>query len=80
MRALTCVSVVLCVAHKPRPCLSCSRRRYRINLGLLCSYYKGWGGGSKNERHTSASSDERVACRDRRAAFIDVVFSIEDAS
>ena len=40
----TCVSVVVCVVRKPRPCPSYSRRRDRINLGLLRSYYKGGGG------------------------------------
>ena len=43
MRSLTCVLVVVCVACKLRPCPSCSRRRDRINLGLLRSYYKGGG-------------------------------------
>ena len=40
----TCVSVVVCVARKPRPCPCYSRRRDRINLGLLRSYYRGGGG------------------------------------
>ena len=44
MHSPTCVSVVLCVVHKPRPCLSYSLRRDRINLVLLHSYYKGGGG------------------------------------
>ena len=44
MHSPTCVSVVVCVARKPRPCLSYSRRRDRINLVLLRSYYKGGGG------------------------------------
>ena len=43
MRALTCVSVVVCVPRKLQPCLSYSRRRDRINLGLLHSLYKGGG-------------------------------------
>ena len=43
MHSLMCVSVVVCVARKPRPCLSYSRRRDRINSVLLCSYYKGGG-------------------------------------
>ena len=38
-----CVSVVVCVVHKPRPCLSYSRRRDRINLVLLHSHFKGGG-------------------------------------
>ena len=43
--ALTHVCVVVvCVARKPRPCLSYSRRRDRINSVLLRSYYKGGGG------------------------------------
>ena len=52
MRALTCVSVVVCVARKLRLCLSNSRRRDRINLGLLRSYDKGGRGYGQ----TSASS------------------------
>ena len=44
MRSLTCVSVVACVARKPCPCPSYSRRRDRINLGLWRSLYKGGGG------------------------------------
>ena len=43
MHSPTCVSVVVCVARKPRPCLSYSRRRGRINLVLWRSYYKGGG-------------------------------------
>ena len=39
------MSVVVCVACKPRPCLSYSRHRDRINLVLLRSYCKGGGGG-----------------------------------
>jgi hypothetical protein len=35
MRSLTCVSVVVCVTCKLRPCPSYSRRRDRINL-VLC--------------------------------------------
>ena len=45
MHSLMCVSVVVCVARKPRPCLSYSRRRDRINSVLLRSYYKGGGVG-----------------------------------
>ena len=43
MRSLTCVSVVVCVARKLRPCPSYSRRRDRINLGLWRSLHKGGG-------------------------------------
>ena len=43
MHSLTCVWVVVCVVHKPRPCLSYSRRRDRINSVLWRSYYKGGG-------------------------------------
>ena len=43
MHSLTCVSVVVCVARKLRPCPSYSRRRDRINLVLLNNYYKGEG-------------------------------------
>ena len=46
MHSLMCVSVVVCVARKPRPCLSYNRRRDRINSVLLRSYYKGGGGVS----------------------------------
>ena len=41
-----CMSVVVCVVLKPRPCNSYSRRRDRINSVLWRSYYKGGGGGS----------------------------------
>ena len=46
MHSLTCMSVVVCVVRKPRPCNSYSRRRDRINSVLWRSYYK--GGGGKN--------------------------------
>ena len=45
MHSPTCVSAVVCVARKPRPCLSFSRRRDRIDLVLWRSYHKGGGGG-----------------------------------
>ena len=48
MHSPTCVSVVVCVARKPRHCLSYSWREYRINLVFLRSYYKG-GGGTKGD-------------------------------
>ena len=38
------VLVVVCVAHKLRPCPSYSRRRDRINLVLWCSLCKGGAG------------------------------------
>ena len=41
MHSLTCVSVVVCVVRKPRPGLSYSRHRDRINSVLWRSYYKG---------------------------------------
>ena len=44
MRSLTCVSVVVCVARKLRPCPSHSRRGDRINLVRWRSLYKGGGG------------------------------------
>ena len=37
MHSLTCVSVVVCVMRKPRPCPSYSRHRDYIDLGLLYS-------------------------------------------
>ena len=43
MHSLTCMSVVVCVMRKPRPCNSYSRRRDRINSVLWRSYYKGGG-------------------------------------
>ena len=44
MHSLTCISVVVCVVRKPRPCNSYSRRRDRINSVLWRSDYKGgWG-------------------------------------
>ena len=45
MRSLTCVSVVVCVACKLRPCPSYSRCKDRINLVLWRSLYKGRRGG-----------------------------------
>ena len=44
MHSLTCMSVVVCVVRKPRPCNSYSRRRDRINSVLWRSSYKGGGG------------------------------------
>ena len=46
MRSFTCVSVVVYVARKLRPCPSYSRRRDRINLVLWRSLDKEGGGGS----------------------------------
>ena len=43
MRSFTCVSVVVYVARKLRPCPSYSRRRDRINLVLWRSLDKGGG-------------------------------------
>ena len=58
MHSLTCVSVVVCVVRKPRPCLSYSRRRDRINSVLWRSYYKGGG--------VSISYGDRIlVCRTR---------------
>ena len=47
MRSFTCVSVVVYVARKLRPCPSYSRRRDRINLVLWRSLDKGGGGTSQ---------------------------------
>ena len=44
MHSFTCVSVVVYVARKLRPCPSYSRRRDRINLVLWRSLDKGGGG------------------------------------
>ena len=44
MRSFTCVSVVVYVARKLRPCPSYSRRRDRIDLVLWHSLDKGGGG------------------------------------
>ena len=44
MHSLTFVSVVVCVVRKPRPCPSYSRRRDRVNLVLLRSFFGGGGG------------------------------------
>ena len=41
MHSLMCVSVVVCVARKLRPCPSYSRRRDRISVALLHTLYKG---------------------------------------
>ena len=46
MRSLSCVSVVVCVVCKLRPCPSYSMRRDRITLGLWRSLHKGGGGYS----------------------------------
>ena len=46
MRSFTCVSVVVYVASKIRPCPSYNRRRDRINLVLWRSLDKGGGGYS----------------------------------
>ena len=54
MHSLTCMSVVVCVMRKPRPCNSYSRRRDRINSVLWRSYYKRGGGTNGREKHTSA--------------------------
>ena len=45
----TCVSVVVYVARKLRPCLSYSRRRDRINLVLWRSLDKGGAGYMWND-------------------------------
>ena len=47
MHSLTCMSVVVCVVRKLRPCNSYSRRRDRINSVLWRSYYKGGGGTAR---------------------------------
>ena len=47
--ARVCVSVVVCVTRRRRPCPSCGGRRDRIGLGLLRSYYKGGGGRDASE-------------------------------
>ena len=44
MHSRTCMSVVVCVVRKLRPCNSYSRRRDRINSVLWRRYYKGGGG------------------------------------
>ena len=44
MHSLTCMSVVVGVMRKLRPCNIYSRRRDRINSLLWRSYYKGGGG------------------------------------
>ena len=59
MHSLTCMSVVVCVVRKPRPCNSYSRRRDRINSVLWRSYYKG-GGGTAKWRKSATSSDNRT--------------------
>ena len=41
---VACVPVFVCVARKLWPCLSYSRRRDRIDLGLFCSLDKRGGG------------------------------------
>ena len=43
MRMRTCVPVVVCVVHKPRPCPSCSGRRDCNNSVHWRSLYKGGG-------------------------------------
>ena len=62
MHSPTCVSVVVCVARKPRPCLSYSWRRDRINLVPLCSYYKGGGMVQEVAETLSEIWDLEVLC------------------
>ena len=55
MRARTCVSVVVCVARKLRPCPSYSGRRDRNNSVHWRSLYKG-GGGTNDGAIVSSKS------------------------
>ena len=50
MRARTCVSVVVCVVRKLRPCPSYSGRRDRNNSVQWRSLYKGGGASRPNMR------------------------------
>ena len=52
MRTLTCVPVVVCVAHSLRLCPSYSRRGDCLNLGLLRSLSKGRGAQANNIKST----------------------------
>ena len=61
MRSFTCVSVVVYVARKLRPCLSYNRRRDRINLVLWRSLDKGGGGGYNEAGIPGATSDHMVS-------------------
>ena len=61
MHSLTCMSVVVCVVRKPRPCNSYSRRRDRINSILWRSYYK--GGGGYNQLHLASCRMQAVVYR-----------------
>ena len=58
LRCMSCVSVVVCVARKPRPCLSYSRRRDCINSALLRSYYKKGGGTACGQRHVDSKNSQ----------------------
>ena len=60
MQALTCVSVVVCVVRKLRPCLSYSRRRDCINLGLFRSLDKA-GGDTHPHRHRHMWHGHKIA-------------------
>ena len=51
MHSFTCVSVVVYVARKLRPCPSYSRRRDRINLVLWRSLDKGGGYQVQGPQH-----------------------------
>ena len=63
MRSFTCVSVVVYVARKLRPCLSYSRRRDRINLVLWRSLDKGGGGGGYNEAGIPGATSDHMVSR-----------------
>ena len=56
MRARTCVSVVVFIARKLRPCPSYSRRRDRNNSVHGRSLYKGGGGRLVDAKMCAASN------------------------
>ena len=67
MCSLTCVSVVVCVVCKLRPCPSYNRHRDRINLVLWRSLYK--GGGYKNMQWVHNSSNHSFPLLTRLISF-----------
>ena len=65
MRSFTCLSVVVYVARKLRPCPSYSRRRDRINLVLWRSLDKRGGGGVGPESRIADSTMANLSCTSR---------------
>ena len=84
MRMRTCVSVVVCVARKLRPCPSYSGRRDRNNSVHWRSLYKGGGTmlrpASFCLRHGERSTNRFLCCHCAWAfiAYVDMVESMSE--